>query len=103
MTNTVTETPTQVTSKPEVDLDDRIDRVRDAVYALDSAVDELVRSLTALDDEDIPESVRDLASVMSHDAEEVQYEFDRGDFFTQVAELQELADKEDEDDEEAAS
>jgi uncharacterized protein (DUF3084 family) len=99
MTITATETRVQDTSKPQASLDNNIAKVRGGVQALDIAIDQLVRSLEALvDDEDTPESVRALAADMRSEAEPVRDTFDHGDFPGLLDGLEALAAGEDEDD-----
>ena len=82
------------TAKPAAELNDHIGYIRSTVHSLEIAIEELEGALDWLDDEGFPESVRDLAASMSHAAGEVHWGFDCGNFYDQVAELEEPAGEE---------
>jgi hypothetical protein len=87
MTITASEVSAQVAS----DLNDRIRQVWCAVRELDLATGGLVGALEQLDDEDVPEAVRELASDMLDAANVVQCEFEIANLFDNVEALEALA------------
>ena len=73
MTNVITLTSETKAPLTRADLlDDHMTRVAHAFGIVSNAVDDLVRAIDALDDDDAPEGVRNLASGMHGDAEQIQ-------------------------------
>jgi hypothetical protein len=69
--------------------------VERAAWVLDSAIDELVRSLQWLDDDDVPADVRDVAAATLSDAEVLRSWFDDFDFSGKADEMERLVEKAD--------
>jgi hypothetical protein len=103
MTNITSVPEVQSAPKPKVDLGDFIAEVSLKADRLDTAIDDLLRTLDLFDDEHVAVSVSALVADMLRDAEEVRYQVDLGDFSGQAAALETLADEVDEDEEEPAS